>query len=206
MTESPELSQSTILGIQRLVAAVVTGTGDNYHIITTTQRDKSYRLFVSKVVTYVSQKTEIHIYVVQIRTKEYGDPLTTRLLKAISVGLRFRFLLLEEQSEFRAEKLNFPTIEPPELKAKIVEMLAQIDSIIREAGEADLSDPDLCITIWGKGQEQKLEDMMKLFDAVREQLNLSAQAVLSSPSDGDFARTKRASSKHLRRSVAGLRR
>ena len=54
------------------------GGGDNYHVVTTVPRDKSFRLFVSKVVTYVSQKTEIHIYVVQMRTKDYGDPESTR--------------------------------------------------------------------------------------------------------------------------------
>jgi hypothetical protein len=43
-------------GVQQLVATVLKGGGDNYHVVTTVPRDKSFRLFVSKVVTYVAKK------------------------------------------------------------------------------------------------------------------------------------------------------
>jgi hypothetical protein len=85
-----ELRNNSVVGIRQLTAVILKGDNDNYHVVTTPKRDKSFRLFVSKVITYVSQRTEIHIYVVQMITREYGDPFTTRLLKAISAGLRFR--------------------------------------------------------------------------------------------------------------------
>ena len=73
--------------IRLLVSSVLQGSGDNYIVISTIQKDVAYRLFVSRVVTYVSRQTEIHIYIVEIKSREYGDKETTQLLKAVSVGL-----------------------------------------------------------------------------------------------------------------------
>jgi hypothetical protein len=73
--------------IRLLVSSVLQGSGDNYMVISTIQKDVAYRLFVSRVVTYVSRQTEIHIYIVEIKSREYGDKETTQLLKAVSVGL-----------------------------------------------------------------------------------------------------------------------
>lgn len=187
-----ELQTNCIAGIQHLTAEVLKGSGDNYHVVTTVDRDKSFRLFVSKVVTYVSQKTEIDIYVVQIRTKEYGDRLTTRLLKAISVGLRFRFLVLEEQSQFRPDMLGHPIVLEPELKVKITEMLAQMDLILREAAEADLQDPNLLILIWGKKQNDKIQKMMKVWEDSMTNLYAAAEVIFSPNPPDDFAKRKAA--------------
>lgn len=97
-------------GIRLLVSSVLQGSGDNYMVISTIQKDVAYRLFVSRVVTYVSKQTEIHIYIVEIKSREYGDKETTQLLKAVSVGLRFRFLVFEQDSEFTPQNLGFPTM------------------------------------------------------------------------------------------------
>ena len=177
-------------GVQQLATTVLKGGGDNYHVVTTVPRDKSFRLFISKVVTYFSQKTEIDIYVVQMRTKDYGDPESTRLLKAISVGLRFRSLVLEEQSPFRPEKLGHPIVTAPDLKAKISEFLGQMDLILREANEADLSDPAFLISIWGKGEEKKVEDMIDVWEATRIRLYATADDVLMASEDVSFRQKK----------------
>ena len=50
-----ELRANFVAGIQLLATTVLKGGGDNYHVVTTVPRDKSFRLFVSKVVTDVSQ-------------------------------------------------------------------------------------------------------------------------------------------------------
>jgi hypothetical protein len=52
----PELRANCVAGIQQLATTVLKGGGDNYHVVTTVPRDKSFRLFVSKVVTYTSVK------------------------------------------------------------------------------------------------------------------------------------------------------
>jgi hypothetical protein len=185
-----ELQTSVLSGIRMLTAQVLKGTGENYHVVTSVRRDKAFRLFVSKVVTYVSQKTEIHVYIVQMRTKEYGDPLTSRLLKAISAGLRFRFLLLEEQSEFRPEKLGHPIVSATDLKAKIVEMLGQIDLILRDAVDADLEEAEILILIWGRGQEAKVQAMMEVWEKSRQALYAAADAILNSTDESAFRSEK----------------
>jgi TIR domain len=186
----PEVRANCMAGVQQLATTVLKGGGDNYHVVTTVPRDKSFRLFVSKVVTYFSQKTEIDIYVVQMRTKDYGDPESTRLLKAISVGLRFRSLVLEEQSPFRPEKLGHPVVTAPDLKAKISEMLGQMDLILREANEADLSDPAFLILIWSKGQEKKVQDMIDVWEATRIRLYATTDDVLMAGDDVSFRQKK----------------
>ena len=187
-----ELRPSAVAGIRQLAAEVLKGTGDNYHVVTSLRRDKSFRLFVSKVVTYVSQKTEVDIYVVQMRSKEYGDPLTSRLLKAISVGLHFRFLLLEEQSDFSPEHLGHPVVTLADLKSKIVEMLGQIDLILRDVVGADLQEPELLILIWGKGQEKKVQDMMEVWERSRQEFYAAAETILNLTDESGFRGKKEA--------------
>jgi hypothetical protein len=125
-----------------------------------------------------------------MRTKDYGDPESTRLLKAISVGLRFRSLVLEEQSPFRPEKLGHPIVTTPDLRAKISEMLGQMDLILREANEADLSDPAFLILIWGKGQEKKVQNMIDGWEATRIRLYATADDVLMTGEDVSFRQKK----------------
>ncbi len=122
--------------------------------------------------------------------RDYGDPESTRLLKAISVGLRFRSLVLDEQSPFRPEKLGHPIVTAPDLKAKVSEMLGQMDLILREANEADLSDPAFLILIWGKGQEKKVQDMIDVWEATRVRLYAAGDDVLMAVEDVSFRQKK----------------
>jgi hypothetical protein len=110
------------------------------------------RLFVSKVVTYLSQKTEIEIYAIQRRMKAYGNPETTRLLKAVTVGLRFMSLVLEEQSEFGPENITF-IHGMVESNVDISAMLEEIDPIRLEAAVAKLRYTVFLRLIWGDNEE-----------------------------------------------------
>ena len=76
--------------------------------------------------------------------------------------------MLEDESPFRPEKLGHPVVTAADLKTKVSEMLGQMDLILREAVEADLSDPALLILIWGKGQEKKVQDMLDLWGDDKE--------------------------------------
>ena len=141
-------------GIRALVTDALQARGENYHVVATTRGDKAFRLFVSRIVTYVSKKTEIHIYIVEMVVRHYGDPLTSRLLSGISVGLQFRFLFLEPRSKFRPEIFDYPMSvdEKKEMdvwKAAVTEMLSQLDLLLRDAQDEHLMDADLLGKIWG---------------------------------------------------------
>ena len=98
--------------------------------------------------------------------------------------------MLEEQSPFRPEKLGHPIVTAPDLKAKISEMLGQMDLILREANEADLSDPASLILIWGKGQEKKVQDMIDLWEVTRIRSMRAADDVLMADEDVSFRQKK----------------
>jgi hypothetical protein len=151
-------------------------------------------LFVSRIVTYVSTKTEIHIYIVQMIVRHYGNALTTRLLSAISIGLQFRFLFLEDDSKFRPTKFEFPlsmevSKELDAWKANVTELLGQMDLILREAQDQHLMDTELLARIWGPGGGQNVQDMMGVWDAARARLYSTAQLVLIS-SESEFPARK----------------
>jgi TIR domain len=177
-------------GIRLLVSSVLEGSGDNYMVISTIQKDIAYRLFVSRVVTYVSKETEIHIYVVEIKSREYGDKETTQLLKAVSVGLRFRFLVLEQDSEFTPQNLGFPIMTLDVLKPKIAELLSQMNLILRDANQAGLQNPQILRRIWS-GDADKVQDMMTIWERARRDLYSTADAVLHA-TDANFADKKAA--------------
>jgi hypothetical protein len=159
-------------------------------VISTIQKDVAYRLFVSRVVTYVSKQTEIHIYVVEIKSREYGDKDTTQLLKAVSVGLRFRFLVLEQDSEFTPQNLGFPIMTLDVLRPKITELLSQMNLILRDANQAGLQSPQMLRRIWS-GNAAKVEEMMKIWERARGDLYSAADRVLHA-TDADFADKKAA--------------
>jgi hypothetical protein len=175
-------------GIRLLVSSVLQGSGDNYMVISTMQKDIAYRLFVSRVVTYVSKRMEVHIYVVEIKSKEYGDKETSQLLKAVSVGLRFRFLVLEQDSEFTPQNLGFPIMTLDVLKPKVAELLSQMNLILRDANQAGLQNPQILRRIWN-GNAAKVQDMMTVWERARKDLYATADGVLHA-TDANFADRK----------------
>jgi hypothetical protein len=66
------------------------GFAENRRLLAPSDQRRFFRLFVSKSVVYHSGIMELHIYVVEVKSRDYGDPTTTMLLKAISVGLMYR--------------------------------------------------------------------------------------------------------------------
>jgi hypothetical protein len=178
-------------GIKALVTSALGGHDENYHVVSTTRGDKAFRLFVSRIVTYVSKKTEIHIYIVKMVVRHYGDLLTSRLMSAISIGLQFRFLFLEEGSKFRPAKFDFPmSIDPSKeidaWKAAVTELMGQLDLVLREAQDQHLMDTDLLDRIWGPGGGTRVQQMMGVWETSRIALYSAGQQVLLSNSS-DFA-------------------
>ena len=197
-----DLSGSWSEGIRTLVANASQGSDDNYHVVAASKGADAYRLFVSRVVTYVSKKTEVHIYIVKMIVRHYGDPLTSRLLSAINIGLQFRFMFLEDKSQFRPTKFEFPLSadvakEMESWKSAVTELLTHMNLILREAQDQHLMDPDLLDKIWGKDSGSRVRDMMADWERARVDLYLAAQQVLSSDAD-DFPDTQEPFRKALR--------
>lgn len=190
----PDIGGTWAEGIRALITGALQSSKENYHVVSTTKGDKAFRLFVSRIVTYVSTKTEIHIYIVQMIVRHYGNALTTRLLSAISLGLQFRFLFLEDDSKFRPTKFEFPlsmevSKELDAWKSNVTELVGQMDLLLREARDQNLMDTQLLARIWGAGGGQNVQQMMGVWDAARARLYSVAQQILTS-GEAEFSSRK----------------
>ena len=178
----PEIASTWSEGIKLMVAACLRGDfSGNFHVVSTLKRDRAFRMFVSRIVTYYSGQTEVHIYIVEIKTRDYGDEETTRLLKAISVGLRFRFLVLESQSPFTPDNLRYVTVD---LRPKVTELLQQMDLILREAKDARLDEPDILRRIYGDDGPTIVKRNMELWVKASNALYAAAHKLLSLSEQG----------------------
>jgi TIR domain len=181
-------------GIRHLAVAALKGDySDNYHVVSSPKRDKAFRMFVSRVVKYYSGQTEIHIYIVEMITKSYGDEETTRLLQAISVGLKFRFLVLEKESPFTCENLSYPTVK---MRPTITEFLSQMELILKEARDARLDDPLLLQRIFGSDGPTVVQKNMDTWKDASTQLYTAAHTLLQA-NDEDAPTERAAFLKHL---------
>jgi hypothetical protein len=118
----------------------------------------SFFLTVSIISSRVNQLTqpqlarwvrEFHIF--EIRYKDFGDPTTTMLLKAISVGLQYRFMFLEGKiSEFSPD--NFNATMQEDLRGKIAEMIQQLDYLLWYSRDAELRKPENILRMLGDVQ------------------------------------------------------
>jgi hypothetical protein len=183
-----DMSGTWAEGIKALIEATLHDNEDNYHVVSNAKGDEAYRLFVSRIVTFVSQKTEIHIYIVKMVVRHYGNRLTSRLLSAVSIGLEFRFLFLEDDSKFKPSNFDFPmsvdsSKEMDVWKSRVLELMSHMDLILREAQDQHLKDPELLSKIWGAGGGHRVEQMMTKAWMTRSETLAAPGLLVSSSAD-----------------------
>lgn len=80
---------------------------DNSQIIVSKSGSEIYRLVLSRSVRYFDGRREFHLYFVEsLQRGNYGNRLTTLLLKGLELACRFRFLFFERDSEFSSANLS----------------------------------------------------------------------------------------------------
>lgn len=114
-------------------------------------------------------------------------------MQAISVGLRFRFLVLEEQSPFTCTNLSYPTVK---MRPMITEFLSQMDLILKESLNARLDDPLLLKRIFGSEGPVVVQKNMDTWKDASGQLYTAAHTLLQA-SDPDAPQQKTAFLNHL---------
>jgi TIR domain len=166
--------------VQMLVSAAVRGDyRDNRQIVTSRDKDRAFRMFVARSVIYYSGMHEIHIYIVEIKYKDYGDPTTTMLLKAISIGLQYRFMFLEGKiSEFSPDNFNATLQE--ELRGKIAEMIQQLNFLLWYSRDAGLRKPENILLMLGDVQLGEIDEKSGVWEGAKSKLYESAQKTLAS--------------------------
>jgi hypothetical protein len=68
---------------------------------------KLYRVLLGRNTRFYDGRREFHLYFVEVfKRPEYGNTYSTRLLKALGLCCRFRFMFFEIRSDFSAHNLE----------------------------------------------------------------------------------------------------
>jgi TIR domain len=164
---------------------------ENRRLIASSDRKRFFRLFVARSVVYYSGITELHIWVVEVKSRDYGDPTTTMLLKAISVGLMYRSLFLEgTSSEFSPETVRATL--PNDLPKAVSEMLQELDFVLWMSTDAGLMLPRNMTLIQGGFERGELERKFREWDKLKSDLTSSALQVLRASNAAELDAAKAA--------------
>jgi hypothetical protein len=147
------------------------------NIILSFDRKRTFRLFVARLITLFSGVREYHVYVIPLlKPKDYGDPATTLLLRALQVSLGYRFMFLEGSSEFAPDLIR--ATRAAMLQSTVSAMQNGLNMLLQMAEDAGLNDPEHVVTIFGaKG----IDDLYALWDTEKKALYDAASAILANP-------------------------
>jgi hypothetical protein len=121
-------------------AGASTFDADSSQVIVAHSGDKRYRLILTTSTSFYDGTVEASVYLVEaLRRKNYGRQDTTLLLKGLHIVCRFRFLFLENQSDFYWFNIEgWGTARLPRMARQL---LAELGLMQTEAQEAELHEP-----------------------------------------------------------------
>jgi hypothetical protein len=177
--------------IRSLVVAARQGDfRENRRLLASADQTRFFRIFVARSVLFYSGVTELHIYVVEVKSRDYGDPGTTMLLKAISVGLQYRFMFLERNSEFSPASFALTLLDG--LHEKISHLIQELDFLLWMSKDAGLREPENLLRIYGQSLgSDELDERAALWEQHKDELYLAAYAVLGVLNPQDLSTKKR---------------
>lgn len=156
---------------------------ENYSFVRSPQTGRSFRLFVSLVRTYYSEQQEVHIYIVEVAPPtEYGNTLTTKLAKAVDLGLRYRSLFLEDKSPFSPRTIAL-LFSPDKLQTAVKDMWRELQHLLTAMKQANLDDPELLIAIYGHDGHEDLDELAKVWLEAEASLSSLTLDVIAAPDD-----------------------
>ena len=118
---------------------------DNSQIILSSDEVKGYRVILTTATKYYDDYREFSVYFVEMLDRaDYGDRSTSYLLKGLQLVCRFRFMFLENDSEFSSQ--NILTSNPERIPELANRLLKELSLLRRDARDAGLDDPK----VWRK--------------------------------------------------------
>jgi hypothetical protein len=165
---------------EALNALISTAQNSNFvenNVILSFDRKKVFRIFVSRIAIYYSEAVEYQVYVVEmLRSRDEGDRETTILLKAMEVGLGYRFMFLEQTSEF--SPAVFRATSPAALKDRAFRMLIRINLLLQVAEQYKLNEARTILDILGIEASKDVDGMYKTWNREKSLLYAAAKDVL----------------------------
>src|SRR5207245_1353689 len=115
---------------------------DNSQVIISSDDKHVYRIILTTSTAYYNSTREFNLYFVEaLRPKDYGDRNTTLLLSGLEIVCRFRFMFLEEQSEFSNRNISaLPLDRIPDLARGLIR---ELNLLRRDSQEAGLDQPNV---------------------------------------------------------------
>jgi hypothetical protein len=116
---------------------------DNSQIIVSSDDAKAYRVILTTATKYYDDNREFNVYFVEaLQRSEYGDVSTTLLLKGLELVCRFRFMFLEDASQFSGG--NILVMSPERITEVVGRLLKELNLLRKDSRDAGLDDP----TVW----------------------------------------------------------
>jgi hypothetical protein len=110
---------------------------DNSQVVISADKTKSYRIILTACTKYFDDRREFSLCFVEgLRRKDFGNDDTSLLLKGLDIACRFRFLLLEGDSEFSHN--NISLTKPSDLPDLAHSLIRELDLLERDARDAGL--------------------------------------------------------------------
>ena len=155
---------------------------ENRRLITSPDKSRFFRIFAANSVLYFSGENEIHIYVVEVKSRDFGDRTTTMLLKATQVGLQYRFMFLEQSSEFSPASISVTMKD--QLRNTVSDLIQELEYLLWMSKDAGLEQPENLLIIYGHDLKPgELDQKAALWEEKRSALYSAAYAVLGSEND-----------------------
>ncbi len=118
---------------------------DNSQIVLSSDEVHAYRVILTTATKYYNDCWEFNLYFVELLDRaDYGDQSTSYILKGLQLVCRFRFMFLEDDSEFASQNILVTNLERlPKLTNRL---LKELNLLRRDAREAGMDDPK----VWRK--------------------------------------------------------
>jgi hypothetical protein len=140
LVASKELGAFWISTIERMLVSAYNINVDNSEVIATHDQVNLYRLILTTSTTYYNNEMETSIYLVEFyRRRDYGDPVTSLLVKGLHITCRFRFLFLEDQSQFYY--LNVKLAKSASIGETARHIISELDILASDTFHAGLHQP-----------------------------------------------------------------
>jgi hypothetical protein len=153
--------------------------------LTSFDRKKTLRIFISKVVRFFNRTREFHIYVVDVLPpKKYGDADTALFQNALQVGLTYRSMFLEKTSQFGPRRVMAK--HPAELPELVSKLLCELEYVLQFSRNAELDQPDQILRILGDDAAERINGMFSLWDTERAQLLAIAHKIVATRNGETF--------------------
>jgi hypothetical protein len=144
--------------------------------LTSFNREKTLRIFISQVIRFFNGSREFHMYVVDMMPPtEYGDPETTLFQNALKVALTYRSMFLEDLSPFGP--IGMMATDPAQLPAKVSRMTSELEYLLQFSRDSRLDQDVNILAILGAEAATRVRGMFRLWNTERQRLLSAAQKI-----------------------------